>query len=75
MDRELHHYDTDVFELQGVIENVDNQSRKNNGRLKVLKEGAGGQDLNGYLEKPLGVVQALTVLQKLRLLMLSELTT
>lgn len=51
MDRELDHYDTDMVELQRVVENVDNQSRKNNEKLKGHKEGPEGQDLKRDLEE------------------------
>lgn len=44
-------HNEDMYEIQQVLENLDNNIRKNNIRIKVLKEEAEGHDLKAFLEE------------------------
>lgn len=42
---------TEIYDIRQVVDNVDNNIRKNNLSIKGLKEGAEGYDLWAYVEE------------------------
>lgn len=49
LQEDVEDFGKDYDELERVVENLDNNQRKNNLKVRGLKEGTEGQDLKGYL--------------------------